>query len=114
MKLKNLLLVLTLLILTSQKTAYGQESDTICLSVSDVKILASSHEKLIFADSLIKIQDEEIFLLTEIVQEKVNQQQLTEGLLNQLRNEVGRLKRHRMLLGVGLGMSIVGVLFLAF
>lgn len=109
MNLKTRLIVLTLFILTSQKIAYGQESDTICLPISDVKILAASHEKLIFADSLIKLNDEEIQLLYKILDEKQDQIQIGESFIHGYRNEVNRLKRQRTFLSVGLGGALVGL-----
>ena len=113
MNKKNLGLMLILFILTSVKTVYGQELDTICLPIKTVKVLAASHEKLIFADSLNRINEEEIFLLTELLEEKHDQLQMAELLINTQRNEVERLQRHRTFLGVGLGVSLVGVLLLA-
>lgn len=110
MKLKILLSLLIAFTLTSQKTVYGQELDTICLNVSDVRILAASHEKLIFADSLIKIQDEEIELLRQVIEEKQNQENLHQGVLSTVRNEVTRLRRQRTFLSVGLGGVVVALL----
>jgi len=120
MKLKIALIVSTLFILTSQKTVYGQEltgselsSDTICLDIEVVKMLAASHEKYIFADSLIKINEEEIYLLTELLEEKHDQLQIGELLINTQRNEIKRLQRQRTILGVGVGVSLIAVLLLA-
>jgi len=114
MNLKTLLILSTLFILTSQKTVLGQELDTICLPVLDVKILAASHEKLIFADSLIKLQNEEILLLTEIVKENQVQSQLHQSTLYGLRDEVTRLRRQRTFLSVGLGGALVAIIVLIF
>ena len=113
MKLKNLLLVLILFTLTSQKIAYGQESDSLCLPVSTVKYLAKSAEKYYLCDSLNKINEEEIRLLREVIDEKQVQENLHQGLLFELRNEIIKLRRHRMLLGIGLGTSIAAVLLIA-
>ncbi len=120
MKLKTLLTVLILFILTSQKTAYGQEltaselpSDTICLDIEVVKMLASSHEKYYLCDSLNKINEEEIYLLTELLEEKHDQLQIGELLINTQRNEIERLQRQRTILGVGVGISLIAVLLLA-
>ena len=113
MNKKNLGLLLILFMLTSQKIVYGQELDTICLPTQTVRILAASNEKLIFADSLNNINEEEIKLLREVIEEKQVQENLNEGLLSTLRNEVERLQRHRTILGVGLGVSLIAVLLLA-
>ena len=114
MNSKTLLKLLILFTLIFQKTVYGQELDTICLPVLDVKVLAASHEKLIFADSLIKIQDEEIKLLKEVVKEKQVQNTLHQSTLNGLRNEVVKLRKQRTILSVGLGGALAAILVLVF
>ena len=113
MKLTNLLIGLILFTVTSQKIVYGQESDTLCLPVSTVKHLARTSELYYLCDSLNKINEEEIRLFREVIEEKQVQESLNEGLLNQFRNEIDKLRRHRMLLGVGLGASIAVVLLIA-
>ena len=110
MNLKTLLILSTLFILTSQRTVYAQEFDTICLPVSTVKILAAESEKYYLCDSLTRIQDEEILLLTEVLEEVQVQNSLTQGLIFSLRNEVKSLRRQRMFLGIGLGGSVVALI----
>ena len=112
MNLKTLLILSTLFILTSQRTVYAQELDTICLPVSDVKVLAASHEKLIFADSLNSLHEEEILLLRQVIEEKQTQENLHQGVLSQARNEVNKLRRQRTLLSVGLGGSLACIIVL--
>jgi hypothetical protein len=72
--------------------------------------LAASHEKLIFADSLIRVQDEEIKLLREVIDEKQVQENLHQGVLSQARDEITKLRKQRAALGVGLG-SALAVIF---
>ena len=113
MNLKTRLTVLILFILTFRKIVYAQELDTLCLPISTVKILAASHEKYIFADSLNKINEEEIQLLYEILDEKQDQIQIGESLVYGQRNEITRLRRQRTFLSLWLGGALVGwVVFL--
>jgi len=112
MNLKTLLILSTLFILTSQRTVYGQELDTICLPVSDVKILAAESEKYYLCDSLNRINEEEILLLRQVIEEKQTQESLHQGVLSQARNEVNKLRRQRTLLSVGLGGSLACIIVL--
>jgi cob(I)alamin adenosyltransferase len=112
MNLKTLLILSTLFILTSQRTVYGQELDTICLPVSDVKILAAESEKYYLCDSLNRINEEEIKLLRQVIEEKQTQENLHQGVLSQARNEVTKLRRQRTLLSVGLGGSLTCIIVL--
>jgi len=113
MNLKTLLILSTLFILTSQRTVYAQELDTICLPVSDVKILAAESEKYYLCSELTKIQDEEIKLLLEILDEKQVQENLNTQLLYGFKNEVKSLRRQRAFLWVGFGGAIATILILA-
>ena len=112
MNLKTLLILSTLFILTSQRTVYGQELDTICLPVSDVKILAAESEKYYLCDSLNRINEEEILLLRQVIQEKQTQENLHQGVLSQARNEVNKLRRQRTFLSVGLGGALACIIVL--
>jgi hypothetical protein len=112
MNLKTLLTISTLFILTSQRTVYGQELDTICLPVSDVKILAAESEKYYLCDSLNRINEEEILLLRQVIEEKQTQENLHQGVLSQARNEVNKLKRQRTFLSVGLGGALTCIIVL--
>jgi len=110
MNLKTLSTALTLLILISTKTGFGQELDTLCLPTSQVKFLAASTEKYYLCDSLTKVQDEIIQEMEILLIEKQEQIQLGENLFHGFRDEVKRLKRQRVFLGVGLGVSLTALL----
>ena len=112
MNLKTLSILLTLFILTSQKTVYAQELDTICLPVSYVKILAAESEKYYLCDSLNRINEKEILLLRQVIKEKQTQENLHQGVLSQARNEVNKLRRQRTFLSVGLGGSLACIIVL--
>lgn len=112
MKSKTLLTALILLMSTSLRTVYGQESDTICLPIQTVKVLASSHEKLIFTDSLNRINEEEIYLLTELLEEKYDQLQMSELLIRSQRTQIGKLQNRNRLLSIGFGAGLIGVIVL--
>lgn len=112
MNLKTLLILSTLFILTSQRTVYGQELDTICLPVSDVKILAAESEKYYLCDSLNRINEEEILLLRQVIEEKQTQENLHQGVLSGIRNEVNKLRRQRTFLSVGLGGALSFIIVL--
>ena len=112
MNLKTILILSTLFTLTSQRTVYGQELDTICLPVSDVKILAAESEKYYLCDSLNRINEEEIKLLRQVIEEKQVQENLHQGVLSQARNEVNKIRRQRTLLSVGFGGALACIIVL--
>ena len=114
MNSKTRLIILTLFILIFQKTVFAQEFDTICLPVSDVKVLAAESEKYYFCDSLIRVQDEEIKLLREVIDEKQVQENLHQSVLSQTRNEITKLRKQRAALGVGLGSALAVIFVLIF
>lgn len=96
--------------LTSTKMMFGQELDTLCLPVKDVKFLAAQTEKYYLCDSLTRVQDEIIQEMEVLLIEKQEQIQLSESVLYGVRAEVKRLKRQRVFLGVGLGVSVAALL----
>jgi len=87
-------------------------SDSLCFTLNQAKFLLSSTEKYVLLDSLNKINEEEILLLTEIVKEKDVQNQLHQSTLHGLRNEVTKLRRQRTFLSVGLGGALVAIIVL--
>lgn len=103
MKLKTVWTLLTLFMLTSPKNNYAQELDTICFPIETAKHLARSSELFYLCDSLSKIDEEEIQLLREVIDEKQTQENLHQGVLFELRNQVTKLRRQRVFLSVGLG-----------
>ena len=119
MKLKIVLVLLIACISTSAKANCESVSDsltqdTLCLDVKTVEHLAKSTELYYLCDSLNKINEEEILLLRQVIQEKQTQENLHQGVLSGLRNEVTRLKRQRTFLSVGLGASVVALVIVMF
>ena len=96
--------------LISTKMMFAQELDTLCFPVKDVKFLAAQTEKYYLCDSLTRVQDEIIQEMEVLLIEKQEQIQLSEGVLHGVRAEVKRLKRQRVFLGVGLGVSVTALL----
>lgn len=117
MNVKTVLKLLIVFILTYQKTAYGQELDTlridtICLNVKTVEHLSKSTELYYLCKSDNEDNEEEIQLLREIIEEKQTQENLNEGLLSTFRNEIKKLRRHRTFLAIGIGGSVAAILLL--
>ena len=114
MNLKTLILFILLLLsphLSDAQTQFIKDTDSI--SIEQYSFFVEHTEKYYICVKIIDEQEEEIFLLTELLEEKHDQLQMSELLINTQRNEVERLQRHRTFLGVGLGVSLVGVLLLA-
>ena len=113
MKLKIVWTLLTLFMLIYPKNNYAQELDTICFPIKTAEHLSRSSELFYLCDSLSKIDEEEIRLLREVLDEKQVQENLHQGVLSTLRNEVTKLRRQRVFLSVGLGGLAVLSLILA-
>lgn len=91
------------------KTYYN--GDTLrCFNSERLKIITSDAINFEPCENSVNEKEEEIYLLTELLEEKHDQLQISELLINSQRNEIEKLQQQRTVLGVGLGVSIVGLL----
>ncbi len=117
MKEKTVLKLLILFILIYPKTNYATVSDTlindtICLDVKTVEHLSKSTELYYLCKSDQKDNEEEIKLLRQVIEEKQTQENLHQGVLSGIRNEVNKLRRQRTFLSVGLGGALACIIVL--